>query len=308
MKTARITIYLVVILGMALSAQAKNFTLTGNHHLDIIEYYINGYLYDFSTANVNLYKRVDKVKTYNGSTLNVSGGKVGVLKAYNDSTVNVSGGGVGVLKAYNDSIANISSGRLNSLEAGDNVTVNVYGEGSVVVIDALNSSTVNISGGYLENINAYDRSTVNISGGSNSWLDASGNATINISGGDIVSFFAVENSIVNISGGSFDAIVTDDSSIMNISGGNISQFLRVTGDSTVIFDGYDFILGEGLSWDIDSQIILGTGILTGKWFDDTSFVIPILDNASTATIMAIPEPTTVALLGLGVVGVLRKRR
>jgi hypothetical protein len=49
---------------------------------------------------------------------------------------------------------------------------------------------------------------------------------------------------------------------------------------------------------------LGTGMLTGKWFDGTSWATSINTNDSGATIRAVPEPSTFILLGMGAVGLL----
>jgi hypothetical protein len=84
------------------------------------------------------------------------------------------------------------------------------------------------------------------------------------------------------------------------------SYLRASQSSVVTFHGRDFGLHGGL-W-LDGDRVLGTGLLTGEWTDGTPWAVNILDNASTATIRAIPEPATLLLLALGgAVLVLRRR-
>jgi len=51
---------------------------------------------------------------------------------------------------------------------------------------------------------------------------------------------------------------------------------------------------------------LGTGTLSGEWLDGTPWTVNILSNYPTARILAIPEPATFLLLGLGAVMLRRK--
>ena len=83
--------------------------------------------------------------------------------------------------------------------------------------------------------------------------------------------------------------------------------IYATNDSTVILDGYDFILGNGLSWSIDGETIIGVGLLSGKWFNGTSWTIDITGNNDNAIIKVVPEPATLILFCLGGL-LLRKTR
>jgi hypothetical protein len=290
MRNVRIAIWLVVaILTMSVSAQAAllDFVLTGNEHLDVTTHYSYGHLWDFSTANV-LSGGIENTYVNDEATLNISGGSSGWLYAYNNSVANVSGGNVGTSRAYNRSTVNIfNDGIVRGLLTDDISTANISG-GSMSSLVAEGSSIVNMSGGSMSSLDAYESSTVHIAGGSMYVLKVYGSSTADISGGSVYSQLDASNS-----------------STVNISGGSV-HILDAYHSSTVIFNGYDFVLGNGLSWDIDGKTILGTGILTGKWFDDTSFEIPIGNHYSTATIMAIPEPATLLLLGLGAL-MLRRR-
>jgi len=171
------------------------------------------------------------------------------------------------------------------------------------------SSTANVTtGGSMSYAQANDEAILNISGGKVEELEASNNSTLNIYNGLVTDDIdAYHNTNVNIFGGSVDGLRTYDNSTVNMSGGSISEDgLQVWDASIVIFDGYDFTLDDGLSWDIDGQTILGTGTLSGTWFDNTSFAIPIDKHDITATIMAVPEPATLLLLTLG--GLLLRRK
>ncbi|HPS55073.1 MAG TPA: hypothetical protein PLP05_05705, partial [Sedimentisphaerales bacterium] len=225
----------IAILVIATVAHAGNFTLTGNDHLDVTTSYDDGDLCDFSTANI------------------IEGGSVKRLDARNNSTVNESGGSVDLLTTYNNSIANISGGS--------------------VYILVSQKGTVNMSGGYVPYFNSSGNSIVNMSNGSVMEFETTISSTVNLSGGSITSnFHASNNSIINISDGSIAGrIRAYDDSIFNISGGNITASLAVFSRGTVIFDGYGFKLGDGLLWDIDGKTILGTGVLTGNWFDGTNW-------------------------------------
>ncbi len=404
----------IVILVMGAAAWAEDFTLTGYDILDVTTRYTNGYLYDFSTANVLDYGSVYYLYAYNSSTVNmsggrgdisahdsstvnISGGQINELDAYTSSTVNISDGDVGDFYTYDNSIVNISGGIISSYIEAQGGTVNISG-GQINELDAYTSNCVNISGGYVKVIKAgglqrgverlnisggtvekiqtaltlegddhfsytgsvsdfapygiqavegtigelslrqidaydssivdipggsigslwaYDSSTVNISDGSMGSLWAYDSSTVNVSGSVIKFLHAYDSSIVNMSGGSLIGypyyvpprlgLIASGSSIVNISGGSIDVGLQASDYSTVIFDGYDFALGSGLSWDIDGKTILGTGILTGMWFDNTSFDINISIHDPTATIMAIPEPATLFFLSLGGL-LLRKKK
>jgi len=91
---------------------------------------------------------------------------------------------------------------------------------------------------------------------------------------------------------------------VDISDGYVSE-LRAEGYSEVTFYGRDFRVGGGLT--LDGDRVLGTGMLSGEWFDGAGWVMNITSHAPTATILAIPEPATLLLLGLGAVMVRRKR-
>jgi hypothetical protein len=157
--------------------------------------------------------------------------------------------------------------------------------GSVHTLGACNYSVVDISGGSILDLNAYNFSAVEISGGNVNTLDTYNSSTASISGGSITGLYPHDSSTVGISGGSITQLAAYDYSVVTLYGQN-------------------FCVGGGLAF--DGERVLGTGILSGEWMDGTRWVVNILTNRLTATILAIPEPATLLLLGLGAVMV-RKR-
>ncbi len=288
MKNGKLTIILAVavVAAMTVPAGAEDFTLTGSQEKDVTTRYSKGRLYDYSLARILAGGIVGDVYSYNSSIVNVSGGTVGLLGANDDSTVNISGGWLQ---------GNISS------SASHTSTVNISGGTIVNSFNAYDTSKVNISGGWLNSyLDARDNSTVNMSDGSVDSLGVRDISTVNISGGSVYSSLgASQNSSLNISGGHVDWLRAYDTSTVNITGGNVNE-LYVDEASKVIFSAEEFILSDGLTWDVDGQTILGTGLLSGRWFGSSDiWTVDIYSHDATATITAIPEPCSVLLLGLG---------
>lgn len=153
---------------------------------------------------------------------------------------------------------------------------------------------------------AYNRSSVDIYGGRVCRLRTYNSSTVNLFGGDLnADFQAFDTSRVYISGGTAHGLYAFNSTIVNISGGEV-KWLRAYETSTATFIARDFRLGEGLS--LEGDRVLGTGFLSGEWYDGTRWTVSISANDSGATILAIPEPATLSLLALGGLAfILRKR-
>jgi hypothetical protein len=109
---------------------------------------------------------------------------------------------------------------------------------------------------------------------------------------------------LDISGGNVGWLYACNYSTVDISGGSVG-WLYAYDWSVVSFYGQNFSVGEGLS--LYDDRVLGTGWLSGEWFDGTPWSVNIYRNAPTVTILAIPEPATLLLFGLGAV-IVRKRR
>jgi hypothetical protein len=247
-----------------------DFILHGNDQLIVTESHDNGTLWDTSRASIASGGSVSYINAYNSSGVDISGGSVACLSAYNDSSVDISSGSVGsYLQAYASSSVHVSGGSVNNY------------------LSANGDSSVDISGGSLPELNACDSSSVDISGGSVTWLYTIGTSSVEISGGSVYRLNADYSSSVDISGGRMD-------------------YLNALYTSTVTFHGQDFDLGKGLT--LAGDRVLGTGILSGKWFDGTGWAVEIYTNNSEATILATPEPATLALLAVGGLALLRRRK
>jgi hypothetical protein len=83
------------------------------------------------------------------------------------------------------------------------------------------------------------------------------------------------------------------------------NLLKIRDTGTVTFHAYDFQAIAGLT--LDGDKVLGTGILTGRWFDGTPWSVTIGQNNPGATITITPEPATLSLLALGGLAVIRRR-
>ncbi len=144
--------------------------------------------------------------------------------------------------------------------------------------EAFGASTVTISGGSVIYASAYDTGTLNLLGGSVEYLQGYDSSTVNILGGVIGDCLsALDSSVVNISGGRiYEGIYARDASIITIAG-----------------SGFNYPYGE---------IPDASGILTGTLAngDPISNPFDIYDDAS--IVLAVPEPSTLVLLGMGALG------
>ena len=157
----------------------------------------------------------------------------------------------------------------------------------MIQLRAYNSSVVGFSGGSVSDyIYAHNTSTVDMSGVSESrFIYAKDTSVLNISGGLVLGHItAYESSVVNISGGSVSTLYAEDTSGVNIFGGSVDD-LYANDTSVATFFARDFRLGSGLS--LDGNRLLGTGILSGEWFDSTRWAVSIESNAPGATILTV---------------------
>jgi len=127
-------------------------------------------------------------------------------------------------------------------------------------------------------IHLSDSSSLEITDGNVNWADTNADGSIYITGGVINGLSAIDNSTIDMSGG--------------VVGG-----LNARHNSTVSIYGYDVYGTSGLEL-VDGKVV-GIGLLSGKWKDGTAFAINISENAETAIIQVIPEPTSILILGLG---------
>ncbi|MHC4625134.1 MAG: PEP-CTERM sorting domain-containing protein [Planctomycetota bacterium] len=224
------------------------------------------------------------VYIYNDDTIvDMLGGSVDSMATYDASTLNVLDGYVSTLEAYEFSTANVSGGQVYSLWAFDFGTARLSDAGSVFSLIARDSGVVNMTGGTADHGSALESGILNVFGGIIS--DGIG---------------ADYTGTLNMSGGVTEAANFRGEATANLYGGTISDSLIATEDSLVNIFGYDLVL---TSWGGS----YGYGQVYGYWLDDTPFMIE-LNGAETYThINLIPEPGSLALLGLGALLLRRKR-
>ena len=104
---------------------------------------------------------------------------------------------------------------------------------------------------------------------------------------------AENNSRVAISGGSVAGrLRAYNNSLVTISGGYVGDMLTVDDNGQVIVIGSDFNFGLG-------RIAETEGVLTGTLQNGDSINFSFHQYSANSSIVLIPEPTTLLLLGLG---------
>ena len=292
-----------------------------------------------SSVHISVGANISSLVARDSSTIAVSGGSVSSLHAYGNNTVAISGGSVGRLDAHGTSALEISGAAvLTDISAWDSTTIAMSG-GSVsnlAVFDVrlFGPERVNISGGTVDTLGVSFRieggETFSFSGFdsvadlaphgilasegtvANFWvsgLDVFADSILDMTEGSVESLSSYNSSVVNLFGGTVGvapghSLYAYDSSTANLFGGSVSAVYAYD-TSTVAFVAQDFQFGEGLS--LEGNRVLGTGVLSGEWFDGTAWTITIAQNDSTASIRATPEPATMALLSLGGLALLLRK-
>ena len=292
-----------------------------------------------SSVHISGGENISLLFARDSSTIAISGGSVSNLNAYDNNIVAISGGSVGQLSASGTSALDISGAAvLTDISAWDSTTIAMSG-GSVSSLIVYNvrlfgPERVNISGGTVNTLGVSFRieggETFSFSGFDSvadlaphgilasegtvanfcvSGLDVFADSILDMTGGSVESLSSYDSSVVNLFGGTVGvapghSLYAYDSSTANLFGGSVSAVYAYD-TSTVAFVAQDFQFGEGLS--LDGNRVLGTGVLSGEWFDGTAWTITIAQNDSTASIRATPEPATLSLLAVGVGAVYFKR-
>ena len=250
---------------------------------------------------------ITQLFTHDTSSLNMTGGSMTILEVYDlrvlgPERVRVSDGSVGHLSVVlrlegNEHLTYCGFSTPSELAAhGVQVAPGTVGSFNVG-LDTYDNSSVNVSQGTIVTLHSYDMSSVDISGGIVEYeLYAMDASEVYIRGGSVASLHAAGTTSVDISGGGVDG-------------------LAALWECTVTLHGYDFQATRGLTlvqYDVIDGVpqyeVLGTGLLTGKWFDGTAWEIPIWSNAAGATVRAVPEPATLAMLAVGGLALAVRRR
>ena len=167
------------------------------------------------------------------------------------------------------------------------------------------NESVLMTGGQGHYLSLFDYSTARIEGTAplisegigGIWLiRQGGNTSLEVFGGEIHELAVASNGRSVLSGGRIDQIYSQQ---------DVELLPPVEKGGAWVPDPHiTFVCKE---WEHD----INTNILTGTWFDDSTFDIQLIDVAgydpAIENIQFIPEPATMLLLGLGAVAI-RKRR
>ncbi|MHC4625135.1 MAG: PEP-CTERM sorting domain-containing protein [Planctomycetota bacterium] len=176
----------------------------------------------------------------------------------------------------------------------DDTIVDMLG-GSADSMGTYDASTLNVLDGYVSTMEVMEYSRANVSGGNLGGVHALGNATVNFSGDATAVLLSAgsEYGIVNMTAGTVDYLGAGDWGIINLYGGTISENVGATGSSTVNIYGYDF------DYDPTAGAYDG-GQLTGFWLNGSPFTLDLYGGETYSHINLIPEPSSLILLGAGV--------
>ena len=180
-------------------------------------------------------------------------------------------------------------------------------------------TTVDMTGGFVHYLRSYDSSIINMNGGEILTLETFNTSTANISGGDVRSVFTWDNATTNLyDGGSVFSLGAGVSGTINMMGGT-TEYLHAGGSCT--FNLYGGIVKDSINaWDSATINIYGYGfdydpsagkhnggLLTGFWFDDTTFTIDLYDPVTYDHINLVPEPSSLILFALVCLFLRRKK-
>jgi hypothetical protein len=255
--------------------------------------YNDGQIHNITTYIAGPTARVDYQYSGPSTTINIlPGGSFNDIRMYNESILNLLGGTVrDVIFGEDFSHINIESRLVQyNILASDKCIVNMTGGNVVHDIVIMNEAELSFSNSSASDISTYHNSKSYIESG-----------TIGRS------CYTYDNSQLIISGGTINEnLRVFDSSLVDFSGGLVGGDLIAAYSSVLTIYGSDFAIngisvgyGEYFASDYSNGHLTGTLV----WGDalDNDFVIQ-----DTASIVLIPEPATVLLLGLGVVMMRRK--
>lgn len=177
-----------------------------------------------------------------------------------------------------NSIGKISGGEIeNDVEADGNAQIDIYGGIMHDDVEAFGAGTINIYGGTVRDD-----------------VEAFGAGTINIYGGEVVEDVeAFANGVINIFGGDLN---TDPVS-------ELHSGLASEQNGMITLYGWDFAVnGSGV---VEGPIALLSGTISGTLQDGNGFsTIFVQQTPGNIRVEVVPEPSSIALLGFGAVGLI----
>ena len=197
-----------------------------------------------------------------------------------------------------ESIVFTESGEILEGEVWD--MVDIFGDETIVdmsggiadYISTFDSSTFNMTAGNTE-VGAFDTSTVNLLGGNLSGAIAWDNAEVNLFNCDYSLDLSVGGSgIANMTGGTVDYVSAGGSGIINLFGGFVANSLNAWDSAVVNVHGYDL-------FKTTTGGFYGYGQVSGFWLDSMAFTIDFSTAETYSHINLVPEPSTLVLMGLG---------
>lgn len=207
----------------------------------------------------------------------------------------------------------VYGGSINNTVVVRDTSEFVVFDGTVDEIISWNRSNVEISGGIVDELKPQESSSVNILGGyiGGEFLWVYHTAQIDFSGGEVGGeMYLTESGYLNMIGGLIDGrlSVTGNSEAI-VSGGIFGEDIHLADNGVLTIVGSNFFIdGQPAPYGTyDAGLNGRTGVLEGILAngDPINNTVEILMDST--LILAIPEPSTLLLLGLGAV-MLRKRR
>jgi len=177
----------------------------------------------------------------------------------------------------------------------------VFSEGSETYLTMLNDASADILGGIIHEFGMYNNTTADIMGGYISVVLGQDTSSVDVyEGGDIYLLRPNDSSTANVYGGDIDVIFALGSSDTHIYSGTINEIDAENLSTLFLYvDDYDFDPTGGSR---------DGGLITGTWLNNNgSFSISLEETDTIDHIFFVPEPGTLSLLIIGLVGLLHKR-
>lgn len=289
--------------------QNSQLSITGGQSSSVVAY-------GQSTVNLSGSGAVDAVSLYEQSLLQIHGGQAGSVylpevQAFGPLRLKMQAGRIVLLGLTlrldgDDQVAwsglgselashglQLTGGSVDAIQASfttyQNSRLTISG-GQNQLIQAYDQSTVHILGGQVNwGVYAHQASTLVISGGLISRISALGESTVDIHAGTVQEISLMGNASTTVTGGQITTASLSDTAHLSLRNGQLSELMAYA-QSQTIFYGYNFLASEGLS--IEGSLVLGTGLLSGKWADGTAWETHVSAHDPSALIRLAP-----ALLG-----------